>query len=209
MSVTSVLNLICELITAIATGGLAIAAWRGIDTWKKQIRANRQCDFLDELLYSVSEYINLMGIPIQCLKFIGIQLKSHENPPYTYKIDYLKKKCAKEDGLKLQEYLDKASSINAKINSLAVKGQILGFSQYSECFNVCTMLSSVFKDLVDISGLLVRGEHVYWKNPNVIKAYKVILELPENAYLNIKKTFEESNTKLLNFAQANYKKQIN
>lgn len=75
-------------------------------------------------------------------------------------ISYVEKN-GKDDYVRLNEYLDKVRPIKSRMNSLSVKGQVLGFDNYRQCYDACTMLTWSYGQL-EAFAVLIGSAHLNW-----------------------------------------------
>ena len=147
----SVVGIVANILTALATIGVAIVAYWGLHTWKHKERTQKCIQFMDELNDTVHEYIQAMEAPIQSFKFIKMFIDSHSeveqlkqnNTKNAGIIAYIKEND-KSDQVRLKQYLDNVRPIRSRMMSLATKGQVLGFDKYANCYNACTTLASSY-----------------------------------------------------------------
>ena len=186
---------------------IATVATLALKTWKRQSKAQKQTDFMDEITNSVHEFVATMSASIEMLKYIKIGIESHarapslppgiENPEA---VAYIQKQ-GKEDSKRLLEYLNLSSPSLTKIRSLSAKGQVLGLRNYAECQNACDMLTWQH-DRIRALCYVIGRPSLNWENPEVQKTLSKIIQLdPEE----IKRELGEYNVTFLTFVKENYK----
>ena len=195
------------ILPAIASIWVAITATYALHTWKDQMRAQKHIEFMDELTDTVHEYIQAMEAPIQILKFakIGIQAYSEteslqgKNSKNAGVIVYIEKN-GKADQIQLNEYLDKVRPIKSRMNSLAVKGQVLGFDNYKQCYDACTMLAWSYGQL-EAFAVLIGSAHLNWQNQEVKQFLDKVMTVDAKT---IKENLEKQSSVFLEFVRQIY-----
>ena len=203
-----IVEAIKNVLPAIASIWVAITATYALRTWKYQTRAQKYIEFIDELTDTVHEYIQAMGAPIQILEFvkIGIQAYSEteslqgKNIKNAGVITYIEKN-GKADQIRLNEYLDKVRPIKSRMNSLSVKGQVLGFDNYKQCYDACTMLAWSYGQLEAFT-VLIGSAHLNWQNQEVQQTLDKVMTVDAKT---IKKNLEKQNSVFLEFVKQIYK----
>jgi hypothetical protein len=186
---------------------MAIIATIALTTWKRQIRAQKHIDFIDELTDTVHDFILLISGPLTSLKFAKIAIDSYST---TYKdtedlknvgaIEFIKKEGnVTREGI--QKQLGAVRPILSKMKSLVAKGQVLGIADYFKCQNACEMLEWSYNQIEAFSAIV--GETTLnWKNPEVQRVLNKILSIdPEQ----IEKKLKEQNLEYILFAKQAYK----
>lgn len=197
-----------EIVKGIVSIWVATVATLALKTWKRQSRAQKQIDFMDDITESVHEFIDSLLAPIEMVKYIKIGIESQagmpnldteiENPGV---VAYIQRR-GKEDSKRLYEYLKSCSPPLARIRSLSAKGQVLGLKNYKDCYNACSMLTWQH-DRIQALCYMIGSDSLYWRNPKVQESISKVLQLdPED----IKKGIEEQNVKFLAFVKENYER---
>jgi len=195
------------IIQSIASVVVAYVACRALSTWKKQLKAQKQTDLLDELTDTVHEYLQLMVQPIEMLKFIRNYITSHvglptnrdniKNPEVVAYIERL----GKNDSKKLLEHLRECYSSVAKIQSLVAKGQVYGLLNYDVCQKTCEMLLWQHKRLQVVASV-IGDKAMNWDHPDVQKSIDNMLKVtPES----IKDHMDKQYKKYIEFVAENYR----
>jgi len=196
------------ILPAIASIWVAITATYALRTWKYQTRAQKHMEFMDKLTDIVHEYIQAMEAPIQILEFVKIDMQAHsetkslqeKNIKNAGVITYIEKN-GKADQIRLNEYLDKVRPIKSRMNSLAVKGQVLGFDNYKQCYDACTMLAWSHGQL-EAFAVLIGSAHLNWQNQEVQQTLDKVMTVDAKT---IKKNLEKQNSVFLEFVKQIYK----
>jgi len=149
---------------------MAIIATIALNTWRKQIKAQKHVNFLDELTDTVHAFILSMSAPVTSLRFAKIAIDAHS---YVHKdsadkrnvgaIEFIKKegKVTRES---IQEQLEAVRPILSKMKTLVAKGQILGMKNYFKCQNACNMLEWSYNQIEAFSSI-IGNANLNWENP--------------------------------------------
>lgn len=186
---------------------MAILATIALNTWRKQIKAQKYVDFLDELTDTVHAFILSMSGPVTALKFAKITIDSYS---HVYKdsndqenvgvVEFIKKDGS-DTRESIQKQLEPVRPILSKMKSLVAKGQILGIKDYFNCQNACDMLEWSFNQIEAFSSI-IGSTNLYWENPEVQKTLDKILTVDSE---EIFRNMAEQNSKYLLFAKQAYK----
>lgn len=197
-----------EIVKIIISAWVAIVATVALSTWRRQSKAQRQSELLDELTNSVHEFIDLMSAPIQMLRHIEIEIESHKatiglrtDVPYPEVIAYIEK-YGKEDSKRLLEYLNASAPALTKIRSLSTKGQVLGFTNYEICQKACQMLSKQH-DKLQVVAVIIGSTSMYWQNSEVQKSLNMLMQIEPD---EICSQLQAQNIEFLDFVKMNYEK---
>lgn len=196
-----------EIIKGIVSIWVATVATLALKTWKRQSKAQKQTDFIDEITESVHEFIDLMAAPTEMVKYVKIGIESYaslpeldqslENPEA---VAYIQKK-GQEDAKQLYEYLKPCTQPLSKIRSLVAKGQVFGFKNYNECQNACAMITWQYERIQALCYIIGSGS-LNWKNPEVQESLRKVISLDSG---DIEKQIKEQHVKFLIFIKDNYK----
>jgi hypothetical protein len=195
------------MLTALASIWVAVIATCALRTWKYQTRAEKHIQFMDGLTDTVHEYIQAMEAPIEMLKYIEIVIEAHsesvsmQHPDAKYAgISYYIVKDGKADQTRLNEYLDKVRPIMSRMVSLATKGQVMGFKNYGQCYDACTMLAWSHGQIGAVA-MMIGFTHPNWANEKVQEAFDKIMTVKSHS---IRKNLEKYNGIFLAFVKQNY-----
>jgi len=187
---------------------VAIIATIALNTWKRQIKAHKHIEFLDELTDTIHNFILSMSEPITRLEFTKIEIDCYtgiHNEPEDMKnpeaVAFIKKdgKSARDD---IRECLTAVRPILGKMKSLIAKGQIFGIDNYSQCQEACKMLEWSYNQIEAFFSIIGR-QHWNWDNPRVQSTLEKVLSVnPEE----IKNNLTRQNTIFLLFAKQAYAK---
>ncbi len=194
-----------NLIQTIAVIFAAYISYVALHTWRHQAKAQKQTDFLDQLTYSVHEYIQSLSQSVELVKFIHIGFESYKGLPgnsdhqYSNIISYITARGA-EDSKKLWEPLNSTSHLVAKIQALAVKGQVYGFINFNKCQDSIKMLLWQHQRLQVVASL-IGSTSLNWNHQDVIKGIENMLTVKPD---DIENHLQKYNLEFLSFVQENY-----
>jgi hypothetical protein len=199
---------VLSAVANVANISLAITAIIALNTWKGQTRAQLKTKFLDELSDSVHEYIQAMGAPIAILEFVKIGIQAYSETPsfgenkskHSGIINYIVKN-GKEDQERLIKHIDKVRPISSRMISLATKGQVFGFHNYTQCYNACKMLAWSHGQIEAFTSI-IGNTHLNWENDIVQQTLDKVMTIDAES---IKKNVEEQNYVFLTFMKHAYK----
>lgn len=187
---------------------MAIIATMALNTWRRQTKAQKQIDFIDELTDTIHTFVLSMSAPIWLVKFAKIGIDSYagmhnqsqdiRNPEAIAFIKNRGKSTREEIG----EHLDVVRPILSKMKSSVVKGQVFGMDNYSECVDVCTMLEWSYNQIEAFSSI-IGDPHLNWNHPNVQQILDKVLSIDPD---RIESNLAEQNSKFLLFARQAYDK---
>ncbi len=196
-----------EIIKGVVSIWVATVATLALKTWKRQSKAQKQTDFMDEITNPVHEFVTAMSAPTEMLKYIKIGIESHarapdlphgiENPEA---VAYIQKH-GKEDSKKLLEYLNLCSPSLTKVLSLSAKGQVLGLKNYAECQNACKMLTWQHERIQALC-YIIGSPSLNWENPEVQKTLSKVIQLDHE---EIRRELGDYNVMFLTFVKENYR----
>ena len=198
---------IIQISGLIVSAYVAWIATRALNTWKQQLKAQKQTDFMDAITEAVHEFIRLMDDPIDKVKFVKSRIKNYEgyieldqSLENSEAITYIQSH-GQEDAKQLYEYLKPCTHILSKIDYLVVKGDVLGFKNYNECQNACSIITFQY-NRIQYLRYIIGTPTLYWNNPEIQEALSKVIHLDPN---DIEKQIKEQKVKILNFVDDNYK----
>jgi hypothetical protein len=207
------LRLLCELdwaeIFKIAVSiWMATVATLALKTWKRQSKAQKQSDFMDELTNSVHEFIASMAAPTEMVKYIKIGIESYDGAPspdpnlkHSAAIAYIQQN-GQEDSKKLFEYLNLCNTSLIKLQALTAKGQVLGLQNYTECQNAVRMMTWQY-DRIQALGVMIGRPHLNLQNTEIQQTLEKVIKLDADT---IKKDIDTNSVLFLSFVKDNYEK---
>src|SRR5580700_6951228 len=113
-----------ELFKALAPVATAIIAFLALKNWKRQEKAKRQADFLDQFTEAVHDFIGAMPTPVTRVEMIKIGMQSHipmepknSEPAVAGAIEYIERR-GNEDAKQLFEALEVARPAATRVRAL-------------------------------------------------------------------------------------------
>jgi hypothetical protein len=187
---------------------MAIIATIALNMWRRQTKAQKHIDFMDELTDTIHAFILSMSAPVSSLKFAKIGIDSYagihdqsEDIKNPEAVAFIKKrgKSTRDD---IREHLDAVRPILSKMKSLVAKGQVFGIENYSKCQNACSMLEWSYNQ-IEVFSSIIGDPHLNWNHPNVQQVLDKVLSIdPERIESNL----AEQNSEFLLFARQAYDK---
>jgi hypothetical protein len=197
-----------ELIKALAPVATAFIAFFALRNWQHQDKAKREADFLDALIEAAHAYIVEMPKPVTILEMAKIGMESHAPTWETGKeadiavkgaIAYIQK-YGERDAKRLLGVLEAVQPSVIKLRSLAAKGQVFKFDGYAKCWNAVAMLTWHF-DRIEAFAAFIGSSTWNWQHPKVLKHLKDMMAIGPD---EIRKSLQENNAALLDFASETY-----
>jgi hypothetical protein len=175
-----------EIIKALASVAVAFVAWRALQTWRRQDKAKRQADFLDQLTEAVHDFIGTMAAPVTLVQVIKIGMETHiprepknSDPKVAGAIEYIEQRGG-EDAKRLSEVLEAPRPIVTRIRALAAKGHVFKFQNYETCQDAVAMLVWQF-DRMQALAAFIRYPSWYWQNEEVLGQLRKLITIdPED-----------------------------
>lgn len=201
-----------SLISGISTAAIAICAWFGLRSWKSQERAKVRIRFLDDVLSSTYQYLNEIGPLIHAIKSTEIGIQSYcevervggNEDRFAGLGKYVEAWGEKASGQILTE-LGKIRPIRTHIQTLSVKGQVLGFDGFEECFNACELIVSSCRQIEGYNSVIMSSGWNY-DNPEVQSTIDHVFENVTSEKLQ--SNLSEGEKMLLSFVKRQYEKTL-
>jgi hypothetical protein len=182
---------------------VAYIATRALRTWKLQAQAERKAKLLDELLDGVHEYLDGMVKPITIASHIKIGMDSQVPPGTDDKIAgaiAFITRVGTGESARLFEAIRLCEPSKRRIESLVVKGQVLGFKNYGECQKGVQIITREVGVLAAL-GAIVSSTTMNWENPiahaQLVKIVGIDLDLMSTV-------LEGEHRRILGFAKDAY-----
>ncbi len=209
MSEVSCLSAVGSLISGVSTLAIAVAAWVGLSSWKKQERAKIKSKFLDEIADAAFDYMNEISPLVSLLTFFEIGIQSYSesaallgSKEWYAGIQKFVEVQGKDNSKKMNEYLDKVKLPKTRMKSLSIKGQVLGFDGYGECLDACDRLA-LSSDQIEAYATMLGSPH--WNYDNDIIKATVTNTLENVTSAKIQKDLYDNHTRLLKFLKKQYR----
>jgi hypothetical protein len=199
-----------EIIKTLAPVATAIIAFAALRNWQRQDKAKREAEFLDALIEAAHAYIADLPAPITTLEMAKIGMVSHaptwergEESDIAIKgaIAFIEKD-GERVGKRLLEALENTRSSVIKLRSLAVKGQVFNFSDYTKCQNAVAMLTWHFDRMEGVAAY-ISSPTWNWENAGVRESLKGIMSIDAS---EMRTGVQDSHLALLEFARVTYKR---
>lgn len=196
-----------EIIQAASGIWMAVIASFALGTWRKQIKAQKYVNFVDELTETVNEFLHSMYAPITTMQFAKLEIHSHidylgdyngtRNPSI---IMFIKNK-GKDTHDKLQGQLLVVRPILSKMMMLVAKGQIYELPDYGRCHDACNMLKLSYEQ-AEAFCYIIGDTNLNFDNPEAQQLLEKIFGINTT---DINNNLVEQNTEYLKFAQEVYR----
>jgi hypothetical protein len=192
-------------ISAAAPVATAAIAYFALRNWKRQDKAKRQAEYLDQLTDAVHTYIAEMSKPVTLAQFVTIGIESHaptwEGGDHSVKgaTAYIDRRGG-EDSKRLREALTAAQPSTIRLRSLAAKGQVFKFADYRKCHNAISMLTWHF-DRLEALTAFIGSPSWNWENPEVLSHLRNLMAINAD---EIRKSIAEENVRLIEFVAETY-----
>ena len=202
---------LAQVIIAIATAALAWAAWRGLSTWKEQAKTNLKIQMLDKLIDEVHSYMDQINRPIELLKIFKLMIEANtssqpqdeeENRLNSF-IKYIQKEGSVDSEM-LKTQLIEAGKTKIRIISLATKGQIFEFEEYSKFYLSCRKLVHTHDQLMGFAVTIGQTEWNF-ENEEIRTTLSNVLETTPS---EIQNTVNTSNVEIIDYLKNYYSKLI-
>lgn len=197
-----------EVIKALAPLVTAVIAFLALRNWKRQDKAKREVEFLDELIEAMHTYLVEMQRPIALLHSAKISMTAHtrdwEEGPEEEKavrgaIAYVQKR-GEEDGKRLATAMSAVEPSVVKLRSLATKGQVFGFRGYTKCQHAVTQLTSNFDRVLAFISI-VESPTWNWDHPEVRGLLTKVMAIEPD---EIRDSIGKNNAAVLTFTRETY-----
>jgi hypothetical protein len=193
--------------SAIAAVWVAIIATYALGQWKKQIKLQKQVDFIDKLTDEVHEFMLAASPVVSSIKFTKIGFESYKGARTNYKniennnaISFIESR-GKESSDRMISYIEPLRKIVGKMKSLTVKGQIYGIENYDKCQHAISVIEHVYRQMESFA-YFIGNTNLEWENPEVQRALNSVVQIDTDL---IDRNLSEQNTAYLLFAQDLYK----
>lgn len=199
-----------SLIAAVGAIWVAIVATKALSTWRKQLRAEKQLTFIDELTGTVHEFILLMGLPtnslanaktgIQAHKDTLVNSEKRENAGTIAFID----KFGRSMSDRILEALAPVKPVLGRMQSLVVKGEVFGMPDYARCQNACKMLTWSHNQ-IEAFCWIIGNANMNWEHPEVQQGLSNLSKIDAEL---IKENLQAQNKEFIEFAKNAYESAI-
>ncbi len=194
-----------EIIKALAPLATAFIAFLALRNWKRQDKAKRQAEFLDQLIDASHGYITEMSAPIAVLESVLIGIESYapieecEDRSVKGAIAYIQKRGDAE-AKRLFNSLAAAEPATVRMRSLAAKGQVFRFEGYAKCLNAIARLTWHF-DRLEALAAIIGSTSWNWENSEVLSTVRNVIDVDAE---KLRKQVREDSVAILDFCRATY-----
>lgn len=201
---------ISSLLAAVGSIWVAVVATAALSTWRKQLHSEKQLTFIDELTDTVHEFILLMAAPVNLLANAKIGIEAHievshgsEKRDNAGTITYIDK-CGRSTSERILEKLAPVKPVLGKMQSLVVKGQVFGITDYARCQNACTMLAWSHAQ-IEAFCRIIGNTHMNWDHPEVQQSLTDLSKINADS---INANLQTQNKEYIEFAKKAYESAI-
>jgi len=193
-----------EAIQAGATIATAAIAYFALRSWKRQDKAKREAEFLDNIVDASHAYIAELPTLTTLVELAKIGMESHmpsggENHKIQGAIAYILKD-GDHASRRLNEALERARPLAAHLRALVAKGQIFRFNNYSKCHDAVRRLTWQI-DRIEAFRVIIGSTTMSWRHPDVINQLNIALGLDPD---DMRRHVEEGNISIIEFARDAY-----
>jgi hypothetical protein len=194
-----------EAIIKIIIGVWAVGvATHALNTWKRQAKAERKANILDEITETTYTYINQMYEPTERVRYINIVINSFEeavvpNQEHSGKVKYVLEH-GKEDAKGLSDSLQHCTASYAKLGALINRAKALGFIDFPVFHQACMNMFLVHRKSASIT-TIIGNTNLNWENPKVKESLDNLLLLDADG---MGQALQTSQKKILEFSRVNY-----
>jgi hypothetical protein len=195
-----------EIIKAMAPVATAIIAFFALKNWKRQDKAKRQADFLDQFTEAVHDFIGAMPTPVTRVEMIKIGMQSHipmepknSDPAVAGAIEYIERR-GNEDANRLFEALNATRPAATRVRALTTKGNVFKFRDYDKCEKASAKLVWQF-DIMEALAAFIGNPSWYWQNDEIIGHLKKLMVIDPN---DIRQQFGINNSEIIAYVGETY-----
>jgi hypothetical protein len=195
-----------EVIRSLAPVVTAVVAFLALKNWKRQDKAKREAEFLDQLTEAVHSYISQLSTPITLAEFIRVAMDAHaptwEGGDQSVKgaVSYIQKR-GEQDAKRLIEALNSARPAASRVQALVAKGQVFRLPGYNYCQKATARLAWQFGRMEALASF-VGSPDWNWENPEIVAHLKSLMEINSHA---MRQDIAEDNLLILGFVSDAYK----
>lgn len=190
-----------QALSGIAT---AIIAGLALRIWRRQDKARRESEFLDELIEAAHTYSTEMVGPITHLSIAKIGMKAYaksDDKALEGAILWIQSN-ADSQGKLLSEALNTAKPAEVRLRMLVAKGQVFELQDYSKCVHAVEMLSRQF-DRLQAFCVMIGSSTWNWENSEVLRVLTNVMALDAE---DINGQLNSSNIVVMEFANKTYRR---
>lgn len=193
-----------DWLQGVGTMMAGFAAFFALNTWRTQLKTSKQIEFIDSFSDTMHEFLHAMAEPVTHLELAHIEMEAHAQPgmtPYEESVNFIEKR-GESRATAIHPSLSNLAPIAARMGTLAVKGQVMGFDGYERLFNSSQMLMWSFNQLQAFRTTISMA-HMFWSNPEVERSTMAVVSIKAG---DIRRNLEIQSIEVLNFAKDVYKR---
>ena len=187
---------------------VALIATLALNQWKKQIKLQKQVDFVDQLTDEIHKFILASPPVVSAIKFTKIGFESYTDIDRKYKgiknngaISFIEQH-GKEESVKLIGQIEGLRKTISKIRSLSSKGQMYNIKNYDNAKSAIKIIDHVYGQMEAFS-YFIGNTNLNWEHPDVQNTLNKIVQMDEEL---ISQNLAQQNIDYLKFAQSLYKR---
>ena len=199
-----------DLLQGIGAIWVACVATVALNTWKSQLRTEKELEFIHALTDAINELLLQLPIPITYFELakIGIGARDGLGPKYrglenAGPIEFIETR-GPEYGKRILESLTPIRMIVGNTQALVTKGQMFGFPDYDRCLNVVNQLTGAFRQIEGFA-VLIASDHMNWENSKIQNTLTKVLAIEPEA---IRKSLEAQSLEITDYARTIYKRAL-
>jgi hypothetical protein len=194
------------LINSSASLATVVIAFVALKSWKRQDRANREAEFLDQVIDATHNYVTRLPRAVELLRYARIGIISHApmhdanaEPTIDGAIAYIAKRGSNV-GDQLRQALSDIQPSVVRLRSLGDKGQIFRFPEYAKCVNGIAQITWHF-DRLGAFLTTIESPSWNWENPAVLSMLENVLKIDPT---NIQQGLADQHKEILIFLRKTY-----
>lgn len=195
-----------------STVALAVAAWVGLTSWKKQEKIKAKIKFLDDLADVAYEYVIGISPLVTVLQSVETGIQAHSEAEALQgnmgEFAGFRKFLERDDNFnasRMEAYIEKVRPIKVRLSSLAIKGQVLGFQGYQDCQDASQILLALSGQIEALS-VVMKSRNWNFEHPEIQETIRNALENVTST--NIDTNLNASYANLHDFVERQYKKAL-
>jgi hypothetical protein len=203
LTILKSLSSVASIVQGFCAVGIAIFAYRGLDSWKKQKRTDKHLDFLDTYIDAVNTFALEMFTPIAKTELIYMGIArcatSHDEVGmHLGTINFISQE-GPSSGSQIKSELDRILPMVIKIESLKAKAKAMDLLKYEQCRDKTNQLLSAYEKLQHVASALTLDLKL--EDPALKQAVDYVLS---TSHKELKEELETSHSGLICELSKNY-----
>lgn len=199
-----------EVLRSLAPVATAVIAFAALRNWRRQDKAKRQAEFLDELIEATHTYVIEIHKPIEMMRLSKIGMESHvenwaegseEDKKVAGAIAYIQRR-GEDHGKRLSAMLTETEPSMVQLRTLSAKGQVFGFADYKKCQDAVTVMTWHLERIVSYLSI-IQSPTWNWEHPEVLDLLVKVMAIDPD---EMRTSIAQNNAALLAFAQETYQR---